>query len=410
MKIVQINMCSDGSTGKIMFQIAETARKHGHEAKTFSTHQFSVKYKKLPPAPQDHRYFGTYLENAIHYVFGSRVGFNGCWSFFSTIRLISELKKIKPDIIHLHNLHGFCINLPLLFSYIKKYKVKTVWTLHDCWAFTGHCPHFDMIGCEKWKSGCFDCPQHTAYPKCRADRSAFMWKKKRKWFSGVPELVLVTPSEWLAGLVKDSFLKEYPVKVINNGIDLSVFRPVGSNFRSENGLNDKFVVLGVAFGWSNRKGLDVFIELSERLDDRYKIVLVGVDEKIQALLPDNILTVRRTQNRTQLAEIYSAADLFVNPTREENYPGVNMEALACGTPVLTFETGGSTEIADDTCGCSVKKDNIDELEFQIKRICEKKPYSAENCFERAKSFDMKDRYKEYIDLYEETADDRASEN
>ena len=389
MKIVQINMCSDGSTGKIMFQIAETARKYGHEAKTFSTHQFSLKYKKKPPASEGHRYFGTYFENAIHYVIGSRVGFNGCWSFFSTIRLIFELKKIKPDIIHLHNIHGFCINFPLLFDYIKKHKVKTIWTLHDCWAFTGHCPHFDMIGCEKWKSGCFDCPQHSAYPKCRVDRSEFMWKKKRKCFSNVSELVLVTPSEWLAGLLKDSFLKEYPVRVINNGID----------------LDDKFIVLGVAFGWSNRKGLDVFIELSKRLDDRYKIVLVGVDKKICEILPDNILTVKRTQSLVQLAEIYSAADLFVNPTREENYPGVNMEALACGTPVLTFETGGSTEIVDDTCGCSVKKNNIDELEFQIKHICEEKPFSVEKCLERAKSFDMEDRYKEYIDLYEEIADD-----
>ncbi|MBQ3006895.1 MAG: glycosyltransferase [Clostridia bacterium] len=405
MKTVQINMCSDGSTGKIMLHVAETARQHGHESETFSTHQFSVKYKKLPSAPECHNYFGSYFENAIHYILGTRVGFNGCWSFFSTARLVRKLKKIKPDILHLHNLHGFCINLPLLFGYIKKHKVKTVWTLHDCWAFTGQCPHFDMIGCEKWKTGCSECPQYNAYPKCSFDHSEIMWKKKKKWFSDVHVLVLVTPSEWLAGLVKQSFLKDYPVKVINNGIDLSVFRPVESDFRSKYGLYDEYIVLGVSFGWSNRKGLDVFCELSERLDNGYRIVLVGTDEKTEALLPEKIISIRRTDSQTELAEIYSAADLFVNPTREENYPGVNMEALACGTPVLTFGTGGSPEIINESCGFSVEKDNIDELEKQIKRICEEKPYSAAACIERARSFDMKDRYREYVELYEETAND-----
>ncbi len=405
MKTVQINMCSDGSTGKIMLQIAETARRSGHSAVTFSTHQFQVKYKKLPNAPEGHVYFGTFFENAIHYILGSRIGFNGCWSFFSTKRLISKLKKIKPDVLHLHNLHGFCINLPLLFGYIKKYNVKTIWTLHDCWAFTGHCPHFDMIGCEKWKEGCYDCPQHTAYPKCSKDRSEPMWNKKREWFSDVPNLTLVTPSEWLGGLAKQSFLKKYPVKVINNGIDLSIFKPTKSDFRSKYGCENKHIVLGVAFGWSERKGLDVFIELSKRLAENYQVVLVGTDEKTEALLPDNIISVRRTQNQSELAEIYSAADVFVNPTREENYPGVNMEALACGTPVVTFATGGSPEIPDSTCGCSVEKNDIDSLEKQIKRICEEKPYSAEACLVRAKAFDMYGRFKEYINLYEVIARD-----
>ncbi|MBQ7822558.1 MAG: glycosyltransferase [Clostridia bacterium] len=400
MRIAQINMTAIGSTGKIMLQIAETARSQGHIAQTFSTNQFSTKYKKLPPAPYGHTYYGSYFENGIHLALALITGKNGCYSSIGTCQLIAKLKKFKPDIIHLHNLHGFCINLPMLFDYIKSNNIKTVWTLHDCWSFTGHCPYFTIVNCDKWKQQCYDCPQINVYPKSRVDNSRQMYQLKKKWFTGVSDMTLVTPSQWLSELVSESFLQKYPVNVINNGIDLNIFKPTDSNFRQKHGLEGKHVILGVAFGWGKRKGLDVFLELSKRLSDDYRIVLVGTNDTVERELPDNIVSIQRTNNQTELAEIYSSADLFVNPTREENYPTVNMEAIACGTPVLTFKTGGSPEIVDADCGSIVDCNDIDSMEKEIIRICTNKPYSKKACLLKAKSFDMNDKFKEYIDLYE----------
>lgn len=399
MRIVEINMCLNGSTGKIMLQIADCAREKGDDVRTYSTQAFSKRYRKLPPAPMGHKYYGSYIESGIHFVCAHFFGFNGCYSWFATKRLIHQLKKYKPDVLHLHNLHNYCINFPLLFKYIKKNNIRVIWTLHDCWTFTGHCPHFDMIGCEKWKTGCYQCPQYKDYPKSYVDRSKAMYKLKKRWFTGVKDMTIVTPSQWLADLAKQSFLSEYPVKVINNGIDLSIFQPTDSDFRAKYNLNGKFILLGVAFAWGTRKGLDVFIELSKRLPSDYQIVLVGTDDRIDQQLPENIISIHRTQNQTELAQIYTAADLFVNPTREDNYPTVNMEALACGTPVLTFKTGGSPEMLDETCGSVVEKDDTDALYEEILRIRAEEPYSKAACLEKAKQFDMYDKFAEYVELY-----------
>jgi glycosyltransferase involved in cell wall biosynthesis len=401
MKIVHINMTSLGSTGKIMLQIAKCARENGYDANTFSTHVWSKKYQKLPSPPQGHKYYGTYLENFVHCVLGKLFAKNGCYSYFATCRLIRQLKKYKPDVLHLHNLHGFCINLPLLFRYIKRNNVNTVWTLHDCWSFTGHCPHFVSVDCNKWKNQCHDCPLFKEYPKVYWDNSRQMYLHKKKWFTGVNNMIIVTPSLWLADLVKQSFLKDYPVKVINNGIDLNVFKPVESDFRKKYSCENKRIVLGVAFGWGKKKGLDVFLELAKRLDEQYQIVLVGTNEETDRLLPHNIISINRTQNQRELAEIYTAADVFVNPTREDTYPTVNMEAIACGTPVVTFKTGGSPEIVDKSCGSVVDVEDVDEMQKEIIRVCEDRPYSAEDCLERAKSFNMIDRFEEYVELYTE---------
>jgi glycosyltransferase involved in cell wall biosynthesis len=227
-----------------------------------------------------------------------------------------------------------------------------------------------------------------------------MWNHKRKWFTGIKNCTIVTPSRWLADLIKQSYLKNYPVKVINNGIDLSVFKPTGSEFRKKNGLDGKMVVLGVASGWGGRKGLDVFIELARRLPDDYRIVLVGTTDNVDKDLPSNIISIHRTQNQNGLAEIYTAADVFANPTREDTFPTVNMESLACGTPVVTFRTGGSPEIIDETCGSVVDCDDIDAMETEIRRVCKEKPYSVEACLARAKNFDMNERFDEYVKLYQ----------
>lgn len=292
------------------------------------------------------------------------------------------------------------MNLPLFFKYIKKAQIPIVWTLHDCWAFTGQCPHFTVANCDKWKTGCHDCPfPHDEYPQARVDRSELMWRIKKKWFTGVKNMTIVTPSQWLADLVNQSYLGEYPVQVINNGIDLSVFTPTSSNFRDRYGIGDKYIVLGVSLGWGDKKGLDVFAELSKRLPESYQIVLVGTNGDTDSVLPDNIISIHSTNNQQELAEIYTASDVFANPTREENYPTVNMEALACGTPVVTFNTGGSPEIIDESCGIVVDCNDIDAMECAIKNVCENKLFSEAACLKHAEDFDSNVRFQEYIDLY-----------
>ena len=390
-----------------MLGIAQVARQAGHEVWTFSPRKLSRNGGLSFPELPGHSYFSSLPESALHLFLGRFSGLHGLFSSLGTLGLLRRLDKIGPDVLHLHNLHGSYISLPLLFNYIKKHKIPTVWTLHDCWAFTGHCPYFTLANCEKWKSGCHHCPQIHSYPKAYVDRSRFMWKLKKKYFTGLEELTLVTPSEWLAGLVKQSFLKDYPVEVINNGIDLNVFKPTASSFRQDHGIGpDEYMLLGVAFGWEKRKGLDAFLWLSEHLPENYRIVLVGTGEEVDKLLPSKIISLRRTGSQQELAKIYSAADLFVNPTREENFPTVNMEDLACGTPVLTFNTGGSPEIIDDSCGAVVDCGDMEALAEKCRLVCENSVFSSAACLRRAAEYGQERCFRQYVVSYESMASKR----
>lgn len=403
MKIAEINIVPHGSTGRIMLQLADAARRSNHIVETFSPTLFSKRKllkRKSNSYPEGHKEFGFSLENAIHRSLGTLMGKDGVFSIFSTRHLIRRLDNFNPDIIHLHNLHGFSINLKLLFQYINKKNIKIVWTLHDCWSFTGHCPHFTMVKCERWKTECYKCPQPKVYPKMYLDSSNAMFKLKKKYFCSVHDMIIVTPSEWLGNLVEQSFMNKYPLKVINNGIDLDIFKPSVSDFRNRLEIKAKYIILGVSMAWGKRKGLDVMIELASRLDSRYQVVLVGTTESIDKEIPSNIITIHRTNSQAQLAEIYSAADVFANPTREENFPTVNIESLACGTPVITFNTGGSPEILDDTCGSVVECDDIDTFEQNIINTCLNRPYSRENCVRRASMFGKNDKFREYVQLYD----------
>ncbi len=393
MKIVQINAtCGIGSTGKICVGISRllhkenienyilySSKSNGYNSGISCSNGFYVKTQALKS-----KIFGNY-------------GFN---SSKATKKIIEEINRINPDIVHLHNIHGHDCNLELLFSFFKEKGIKIFWTFHDCWAFTGYCPHFTMVKCNKWKSCCFDCVQRKEF-SFLFDKSKKVFNKKKHLFQGL-DLNVITPSQWLADLVGESFFKDYPINVINNGIDLSVFKPLKSSFREKYHIsNSKKIVLGVSFGWGIKKGLDVFIELSKRLDrEKYQIVLVGTDSNVDNILPKEILSIHRTQSQTELAEIYSSADVFVNPTREENYPTVNMESIACGTPVVTFKTGGSPEMLDETCGSVVECNDIDSLEREVIRVCIDKPYSEAECVKKALEFDQNERFNEYIKLYE----------
>lgn len=398
MRIVQINGGAKGSTGKIMMGIAEVARVQGHEVMCASPITTTNR-----DAGEDCGYYriGTFNSRRVSVALSRITGFNGCFAWIETRKLLKKIDEFKPDVIHLHNLHDSYINLPMLFSYIKKHNVPTVWTLHDCWSFTGQCPHFTMVKCDKWKTGCHNCPQYKEYPASLYDNTKKMWQLKKKWFTGVKNMTIVTPSRWLARLAQESYLKEYSIQVINNGIDLNVFKPTQSNFRERYEIPaEKHIILGVSFAWGYRKGLDCFVEMAEKLGEQYQIVLVGTDDEIDRNLPHNIISIHRTQNQKELAEVYSAADVFVMPTREENYPTVNMEAIACGTPVVTFDTGGSPEMLDDKTGIVVEANDIEATKKAIKDICEKKKCNDEEYIVAySKNFDMKKRFAEYIELY-----------
>ena len=345
MRYVQINSFYNGSTGTIMRRQHEELRARGVDSyimwgrrhETVSDHELCIATK-----PE------IYLHGGLARLDG-RCGFH---SNGDTTRLLARLDEIRPDVVHLHNIHGYYVNVEMLFGWLAEHEdVRVEWTLHDCWAFTGHCAHFSYVGCEQWRSGCAGsarCPQLDEYPKTYAGSGSCRWcfEHKRGAFTSVPpeRMRLITPSQWLADLVGQSFLKGYPVEVRHNTIDKTVFKPTPSDFRERYGIGDRFMVLGVASPWTERKGLGDFVRLAGDLDsDRYAIVLVGLSPKQVKALPECVVGLTRTDSPRELAGIYTTADVFLNPTVEDNFPTVNLEAEACGTPVVTYDTGGCRE-------------------------------------------------------------------
>lgn len=390
MKIVQVNAtCGTGSTGNICVAVSEILAEQGIEnyilySSGSSEYSLGIKYATD----------GYLKRQAIKSRILGNYGFN---SKLVTRRLIEEIDRIAPDIIHLHNLHSHNCNLIMLFDYFRMKGIKLFWTFHDCWAFTGYCSHFVIAKCDKWITGCSHCPQYKM-SSWFLDRSSEMYSRKKKMIEGV-DLTIITPSKWLANLVKQSYFMNCPVKVINNGINLDVFKPTESDFRERYGLNNKKIVLGVSFGWGYSKGLDVFIELSKILSNDYSLIIVGTDKKIDKQLPSNVISIHRTANQHELAQIYSAADVFVNATRQDTFPTVNMEAIACGTPVVTFCTGGSPEIVNEQTGFVVECDDIQALKKYIVAICTKNLLSSEKIVEASKEFSQNQRFEDYVSLY-----------
>ena len=335
MRVLFINsVCGIGSTGRICTDLAQQFEAEGNEVK--------IAYGRKGTVPEQFQKYavriGTDFDCKMHAIQTRLFDTHGFGSKHATKEFLKWAEEYKPDLLWLHNLHGYYINVEMLFDWIKKHpEMQVKWTLHDCWAFTGHCSHFTMVKCEQWKSHCSYCSQLRRYPACFAMSSVSKnFERKRKAFTGVKNMTLITPSKWLADLTRQSFLKEYHVEVHYNTIDTSIFKPNPSDFSERYVLQDKIIVLGVANVWEDRKGLFDFYKLAEMLDDRYVLVLVGLSEKQIKNLPKNI-------SPQELAAIYTAADVFVNPTYEDNYPTVNLEAQACGTKVITYDTGGCKE-------------------------------------------------------------------
>jgi len=399
MKVLQINTtCGRGSTGRIAVDIHKLLLEQGHES--------VIAYGRGEPLNCDNTIkIGNKIDFYNHALKTRLLDRHGFGSKKATEYFVDKVKNYNPDIIHLHNIHGYYLNIGILFNFLKEFNKPVVWTLHDCWAFTGHCSYFDYANCYKWETHCQKCPERKSYPKSIfIDNSYNNYEKKRKLFTSLDKLTLVTPSEWLAKLVKRSFLKEYPVKVINNGIDLNVFKPVPGDFRERNNLTNKFIILGVANNWEKRKGFEYFIELSKLIEPDEAIVMVGLSKNQLKQLPRNIIGITRTNNVQELAEIYTCADVFFNPTLEEVMGLTNVEAQACGTPVITFNTGGSIETVDNSTGFIVEKGDLEEAIKMIRRVkTEGKDKYRDSCIKRAsKYYNKDDRFQEYIQLYEES--------
>ena len=382
-----------GSIGHIAEQIGLRAEAAGWEVYMAS----GVRYSR--PCRLKELCFSTLFQEGMHILRSLLLDAQGRGSLFSTWRLIRTIKRLQPTVVHLHNVHGYYLHAGLFFRYLKKSGIPVVWTLHDCWSMTGHCAHFEEAGCMRWQDECHRCPLSRDYPKSLfrdASRRNFRWK--RKIFTGVPNLQIVAVSQWLADLVSQSFLKKYPLQVLHNGIDLTRFRPTASDLRKRLGLENAFVLLGVSSVWYEAKGMSELVRLSENPD--YRVVMVGVTEAQKASLPDRLLTVARTHDQQELAAYYTMADLFVNPTRYDTFPTVNLEALACGTPVVTYRTGGSPEAVDAETGRVVERGDFAGLVAAIEsfRGC---PKPSEACRRRAEScFDMDRCADRYLELFE----------
>jgi len=323
---------------------------------------------------------------------------HGLASRRTTKAVIEQIKQIQPDLIQLHCVHGYYMNYKLLFEYLNTTDIPIVWTFHDCWAFTGHCAHFVTAGCEKWKTGCFDCPLKGDYPKSLVDCSNRNYDLKKTLFKANNNLHIVPVSEWLAELTQQSFLKDKDIQVIRNGVDINVFKPLN------NKKADRYRVLGVSGVWNKGKGLFDFYKLRDSLDkNQYEIILIGLTKKQLKELPDGIIGVERTNSVSELAEYYSSANVFVNPTYADSLPTVNMEALACGTPVVTYKTGGSPEIIDEKTGIVVEQGSVEGLANAVKSICaEVANHFVEDCRKRAELlFDREKCFEEYLRLYDQ---------
>jgi len=398
LKILQINTTvNSGSTGRIAEQIGEVILHKGSKSYIAYSRLGSPSKSKIIKIGSKYDFYSHVLQSRLfdNHGFASKT---------ATKNLIKEIDAISPDIVHLHNIHGYYVHIEVLFNYLNKKKIPIVWTFHDCWSFTGHCSYFDRVDCEKWKTECFSCPMKKYYPESWfRDNSKNNFKNKKELFTGHNNITIVTPSLWLKELVSQSFLKKFPTKLIHNGVDISIFKPTLSDIKTKLKIGESKVILGVASIWDDRKGLDDFIKLNNLFDSNFQIVLVGLSKKQVDSLPSNIIGIERTENIEELAKLYSMADVYVNPTYSDNFPTTNIEALACGTPVITYNTGGSPEAVDKNTGMVIEKGNIKELRNAIDTIInENIKFTAKNCRERAiNKFDKNARFSDYYNLYKD---------
>ena len=396
MKVVQINgVSSSGSTGKIVTQLSIVMRENNIE-----NYIISSGYKEKTKA--DNVYFcSSNIGVKLHQTFGVLCGNSGFHSPIATYKTISFIKKTKPDVVHLHNIYSYFLNVEKLLLYLKKSGIPVVWTMHDFWAITGHCTHFESVGCDKWKTQCGKCPQKNLFPYSKFfDRSKSLHKKKRKIFQGWDNLHIVTVSNWVKSRVEQSYLADKSITPIYNGIDLNTFRKKQVN--RPTWMKGKFVILGVSMGWNSKKGLDDFVKLSQKLDDDEIIMLIGLTDKQIKVLPDNIIGIKRTASADELCDYYNMADVYVSASVEETMGLTVVEAMACGTPAVVYNKTALPELICDGCGF-VCEYGVDCLYEGIQKVRQKmKTDFSDKCVSFvSKNFDKQNQYEKYCDLYKE---------
>lgn len=398
MKIIQINTSANvGSTGRIAEDIGSVLIKNCHES-------YIAFGRRMQPSQSKLIRIGNKLDNYMHGMNTLLFDRHAFASRKASLKLVRHIERIQPDAIGLHNLHGYYLNIEILFRFLKESNIPVLWTLFDCWAFTGHCTYFDDISCLKWKTHCNNCPKYKNYPASLfTDNSSRNFEDKKALFTSLNNMELVVHSNWLAGLIKQSFLGHLKINVTPTAVDMQVFRPVESNLRKKYNLDNKPILLGCANIWTNRKGFEDFIELNKLLKQKFNIVMVGLNNQEMKKIPKSILGLKRTDSLQELVEWYSIADIFVNPTSQDNFPTTNLEAIACGTPVITYDTGGSPEAVDENTGCVVKKGDVAGLAKAVIELNSRNRAELQVlCRARAEKLFNKDlRYLDYIHLYEE---------
>lgn len=404
-KLLQINpvIRVNTSTGRIMQEIGELAMQNGWECHiAYSKGRDGIRECRSDIVP-----VGNIWSTAWHGIETRLFDRHGLASSHATRQFVRKIEEISPDVVHIHNIHGYFLNYQILFDYLSKAGIPVVWTVHDCWLYTGHCYYYSFAGCDRWQTGCHHCPQKKEFPTSLfCDRSRRNFEDKKAAFTSMPldRMTIVPVSEWIRNEMRRSFLNAYPFRVIHNGINTDIFNIYDDRqVRTAFGLGNRHILLGVASIWSREKGLDDFIRMAGMLNEDEVVVLVGIKPEDRKRLPDNVVGIARTENIRQLAELYAAADVFVNPTWQDNYPTVNMEAIACGTPVVTYRTGGSVEVITPSTGMIVEQGNLNELLKSIREIESKgKASYQEACRKYALlNFKKEDRYMEYLRLYEE---------